>query len=183
MDNITYCPFEVGITEEERLLFLKKIKTITNWEWDSFRSIHYHILENWNSSVRDKIESFLGKNEDRRYIILKTLPWREMSVHTDTSHVTENILKFKYLIQGNPSDLYLLDKDEKKVYPNKDCRSYILDSIHPHALKNNTNKNRYLLLSTWNETETFHSNIEKIPKNEIITISKPKIKKEWIEYK
>jgi hypothetical protein len=122
-------------------------KTSMKYEWVSHLTSLHEYLE----------EHIFPWSQRARVVIITTKPGDLNAPHIDCSPKNFNTLqhKFRYVLQGNVSDLEFITK-EKNLRVHEVDQPFIISGKWPHSMLNTTNKRKYTLAlgSPWEPTLT-----------------------------
>jgi hypothetical protein len=200
MEIFTFCPIKTDDSLIE--IFRQELESLSDnyWHYDKFRNCY--ILPMWNPAAQQSVvdPNLTGPNEfteaanqcpnikkyltpllyklNGRLTVLKTLPTQLMNIHIDchTSEVGTEQYKWRMVVKGNRNSLYFLDENNKKIYPNKNYSTYVMDGGHLHGIDQDQYEEKITICigSKWRGTPMPDNLIE----NEKITITRGKIKNE-----
>ena len=117
----------------------RKNKTTEIYDWVS--------LTNHLTSLHEYLEKYIFPWSQRaRVVIITTKPGDVNAPHIDCSPKKFNTLqhKFRYVLQGNVSDLEFITK-EKKLRVHEINQPFVISGKWPHTMLNTTNKRKYTL--------------------------------------
>ena len=170
IEKLLYLPLDLPAPSREVIKELDKIP-YEEMSIDHYRTC-YHIpitrgnkrsmKYNWVSltehltSLHEYLEEHIFSWSQRaRVVIITTKPGNLNAPHIDCSPENFNTLqhKFRYVLQGNVSDLEFITK-EKNLRVHEIDQPFIISGKWPHTMLNTTNKRKYTLAlgSPWEPT-------------------------------
>lgn len=170
IEKLLYLPLDLPAPSREIIEELDKIP-YEEMSVDHYRTCHHIPITRGNKrsmkynwvpltehliSLHDYLEEHIFSWSQRaRVVIITTKPGDLNAPHIDCSPENFNTLqhKFRYVLQGNVSDLEFITK-EKNLRVHEVDQPFIISGKWPHSMLNTTNKRKYTLAlgSPWEPT-------------------------------